>query len=131
MVDVLNVLEKQKGIQAMKEPPGKIALDSPVGKSLGFTSDKFDGWLWFTPDKKGIYISFIFSIQPNQGNLSKLFKAILDSGRRVIVPTPLGKMVNILQHLKFRLTLEWFEAVSEDVECWIKDPGDTRKEYRQ
>jgi len=106
----------------MKEPIGKIDLDSPVGKELGFTSDKFDGWLWFTPDKQGIYISFIVSKQPGQGNLLELLKAILESGRRILVPTPSGRMRNILRRQKFRAGLEWSEEVKEHFECWVKEP---------
>jgi len=103
----------------MKEKNGIIELDSKFGKQLGFTSDKFDGWLW----KKGnyIYISFIESLQPGKGNLSKLFSNILKAGYGIKVPTPLGSMEAIVRKKGFRQIYEWSNTFGENVEVWVRN----------
>ena len=99
---------------------GIIEPDSEFGKRIGFTSDKFEGWLW----KKGdaIYISFIISKQPRKGNLSKLFDNIFRLGYTVKVPTPLGVMELIVRKKGFKLTREWWDRAGEWVDVWVKSP---------
>lgn len=59
-----------------------IALDSDVGKTLGFTSAKFhSSWLW--KDGEYVWISMIVSRDEGNGNLSALFKAIEGHGWRI------------------------------------------------
>ena len=94
---------------------GKIELDSSLGKKLGFTSDKFDGWLW--RKGKDIYISFIVSLNEGQGNLSKLFDRILELGYNIKVPIPLGKMRLILTKKSFRRNWEYDKRFGK-VEVW-------------
>jgi len=98
---------------------GVIHPDSKFGKKIGFTSDKFDGYLWKLGDY--IYISFIISKQPNQGNLSKLFNNILNTGHGVKVPTPIGKMEIIVRRKGFIQTYEWDDVFQANVEVWIRD----------
>ena len=74
---------------------GIIDLGSPAANELGFTSDKFDGYLWRMGDE--IYISLIRSKQPGQGNFSALIKAIKAAGFRPVVPTPMARMLSILK----------------------------------
>ena len=98
---------------------GIIELDSDFAKGLGFTSDKFEGYLWGYPSE--IYISFIESRQQGQGNLSKLFDEIWKRGLRIKVPTPFARMEAILKHKGFKQTWEYSETFMEDCEVWIKD----------
>ena len=98
---------------------GKIDPDSEFGKKIGFTSDKFEGWLWKIGNY--IYISFIVSKQPNQGNLSKLFDNILKLGYGIKVPTPIGKMKLILKKKGFKKTYEWDDLTKQYVEVWVKE----------
>jgi len=79
---------------------GIITLDSKRGKLLGFTSNLFEGYLWKKDDT--IIISFIVSKQEGQGNLSKLFNNILKKGYKVNVPTPMGKMLQIVRAKNFK-----------------------------
>jgi len=97
----------------------KIEPDSEFGKTLGFTSDKFDGWLW--RKDRYIYISFIISKQPRRGNLRRLFKRILELGYGIKVPTPLGLMRAIVRKYGFKQTVETFEEIGEPVEVWVKE----------
>ncbi len=87
------------------EGDGCIPAGSEIGNVLGFTSDKFDGWLW----KKGgeIMISFIESKDQGKGNVRALMDRLeLVWGVTVAVPTPLGRMQRILEARGFKPTLE-------------------------
>ena len=76
-----------------------IELDDPFARTVGFTSDKFDGYLWRNGQR--IMISLIISNQRGKGHLSALFSAIEAQGYRVSVPTPLGHMEAILRRKGF------------------------------
>ena len=100
-----------------------IHLDTPFAKELGFTSDRFEGWLGKADEY--IYISFIESLQPGQGYLSELFNNILKRGYGIKVPTPSTKMKAIIKKKGFRETSEPFapEAYMMDpCEVWVLDP---------
>jgi len=84
-----------------------IDLDTPEACEIGFTSDKFDGYLWRRDNH--ITISAILSRQPGQGNLSRLFDAILAKGLDVKVPNPLPRMEQIGKNKGFTRTQEPFE----------------------
>lgn len=97
---------------------GIIELDTPFAKHLGFTSDKFDGWLW--KKDKHIMISFIVSKQEGKGNLSKLFQRIQELGYEIRVPNPFAKMKAILVTHGFKRTIEYDKDMGGDVAVWIK-----------
>jgi hypothetical protein len=79
---------------------GPIMPDSPLGNLLGFTSDKFIGWLW---KKDGIItISFIVSLNPGQGYFSVLLNGISKHGYKITVPTPSNTMRIILEKKGFK-----------------------------
>jgi len=108
--------------EARKEVPnGMITLDSEFAKVLGFTSDKFGGWLW----RKGkyIYSSFIVSKEPGTGNFRRLVERILELGYGVKIPTPIGVMEIIVRKWGFKRTEEYDEDVGEYAEVWVKEPG--------
>ena len=88
----------------MTLPDGQIDPDSEAGKLIGFTSDKFEGWLWKSGDR--VMISMIISLQPNKGNLSALFKAIEAQGLRVAVPTPFVHLEAIIKSKGFKPHIE-------------------------
>lgn len=74
---------------------GIINLDSKFAKTIGFTSEKFNGYLW----KKGrvIIVSFIISLQEGQGNFLKLIKNIQKQKYIIHVPTPSARMRKIMR----------------------------------
>ena len=100
---------------------GMIELDSPFAKEIGFTSDKFDGYLW--KDGGRILISFILSRHPGQGNLSNLFETIEGKGFQVAVPSPLPGMQQILEAKGYEPSFEHDERFGE-VDVWtkVRDP---------
>lgn len=108
----------------MSVSDGIIELDTPFAKELGFTSDKFSGWL----SKRGdyIYISLIESLNPRKGNLSKLFDRIQERGYGIKVPTPFPLMERILRKRGgFVKTLEPFapeHGINDPCEVWVKEP---------
>jgi len=102
---------------------GPIELDSILGKQLGFTSDKFDGWLW--KDGEYIIVSFIESLQQGQGNLSKLFDLINIKGYGIKVPTPFARMQLIITAKGFKKIKVPFHPpdIMEPCEVWVKEPS--------
>lgn len=101
-------------------PDGEILPGSEVGNLFGFTPERFDGWLWKKDGK--IIISFIQSLQPEQGHFKALVKAIHDAGYPVVVPTPLGRMAHILAHWGFTHSRVWDDVYQDNVELWTKKP---------
>lgn len=95
---------------------GIIELDTDFAKEIGFTSDKFDGWLWL--DHGYVIISFIRSKRKMQGNLNKLFDTIFDKGFGIKVPTPTKAMKTILIRKGFDESFEYDRH--GPVEVWIK-----------
>ncbi len=91
--------------------------DSPEASRLGFTSDKFEGCL--TCKDSTIYIWLIHSKDPGKGNVSRLIQNILDAGYTLKVPTPVGRMKEIVQHREFTLSHE-LDPQGERLEVWIK-----------
>jgi len=96
---------------------GIINIDTPMAKQIGFTGDKFDGYLW--KDGKRIIISFIESKQQGEGHLSQLFNNIEKAGFVVAVPTPLGKMQSILKYKGFKPHNE-VDSMGDYCEVWEK-----------
>jgi len=98
---------------------GIIELDTSFADEIGFTSGNFDGWLWC--NGKHIYISCIESKHPNQGNLSKLFDAIMAKGYGIKIPPPFPKMEQIAIHKGFKLTIEKDDDSGESCYVYVKD----------
>jgi hypothetical protein len=96
----------------------QINLDDDFAKRIGFTSDKFKGYLWLIDDS--IYISIIMSLKPGEGNLSKLFNNIWCEGYKIKVPTPFKNMRSILEKKGFKETKEYSKEFQEIVEVWVK-----------
>lgn len=96
---------------------GIIDLDTDFAKQIGFTSDKFDGYLW--REDKYIMISLIISKHKGSGHLSELFKKIHSLNYGIKVPTPMPKMEAILQKYGFHKTCEYDGFNKCDVEVWV------------
>ena len=92
---------------------GMIGLDTERAKALGFTSDKFDGYLW--KDRDAVFVSFIVS--KRRGNFRELVQRILALGLSVKIPTPLGRMQEIVRKNGYRKTVETTEQ-GDLVEVW-------------
>ena len=99
-------------------PEGKIDTDSKAANYLGFTSDKFFGYLWRTGNR--LIISFIESKQEGKGNLRKLLSEIEAHGLEPVIPTPSGRMRAILHRLGFVETWEVDEDMGEACELMVK-----------
>jgi len=97
---------------------GIIELDSREGKELGFTSDKFNGYLWVKDDD--IYVTVITSLHPNRGNFRKLLDTIERRGYNIKVPTPSNRMTKILRIRGFTKQPEYNEQFEEMVEVWCR-----------
>lgn len=98
---------------------GIINLDTEEAKDLGFTSDKFRSSYLF---KKGneIWISMIWSL--GDGNFSKLMKIIHELGFTLKIPTPLGKMKEIVKAKGFLHSREFVDELGEEINIWTKAP---------
>lgn len=79
---------------------GMINPDSTKGKKLGFTSDKFDGYLW--EEGRIIYVSLIISLDEHKGNFRLLLNTLCEKYDKVLVPIPFPRMQKIL--LKYGFT---------------------------
>ena len=85
---------------------GMIALGDDFANVLGFTEDKFSGYLWrpetINEEDKHITISLITSKKPGHGNLIALFDKIKDMGYSIVVPTPSNRMEAICAEYGFQ-----------------------------
>ena len=97
---------------------GIIELDTERALCLGFTSDKYGGYLWKTGDS--VIISFIVSKQP--GNFKSLVDKIHGLGLTVKVPTPLGRMKVIVKKNRYKLMPVFDKQMGETVEVWELPP---------
>jgi len=99
---------------------GMVELDSEFAKTIGFVSDKFDGYLW--KEGNDIVISAIISKEEGKGNFSNLVKNIRNAGYEVIVPTPLGIMNNIVRKWGYKQEIVLDEVMGE-LEIWRSPPS--------
>lgn len=96
----------------------RIALGHSLATELGFTKDKFEGWLWL--DGGELYVSSIKSLRPNEGNLTALLSRMLSAGFLVKIPTPFPAMHRILVNNGFKRTWEYEPLAREMCEVWVK-----------
>jgi hypothetical protein len=101
---------------------GIIELDTERGKLLGFTSEKYDGYLWKIGD--AIMVSFIVSRQ--RGNFRELVRRIHALGLAVKVPTPLGRMQEILIKNEYQHTVEYDAGMGGNVDVWLLKPSNDK-----
>jgi len=125
----INEFDRSNCLVQTDKPNEMIELDSELGKWLGFTSDKFSGYLWKVGDE--IYISFIVSEKPNQGNLNKLFESIWSHGWTVKIPTPFLRMESICRRKGFEHTVEFDPHSGDYINVWVKKPYDMEANRQQ
>jgi len=95
-----------------------IDLDSKIGTELGFTSDFFkSSWLYLDEEKNVMWISCIISIYPGKGDFRRLVKRLINRGYNIIIPTPLGRMVDI--GIKQGWKIKSIKTEHGDVECFV------------
>ncbi|MBD2364463.1 hypothetical protein H6G36_25375 [Anabaena minutissima FACHB-250] len=97
-----------------------IYPDSEFALKLGFTSDKFLGYLW--QDNQRITVSAILSKVPRQGNFTKLVEAIESSGFVLEIPNPSPDMIRYLAKRNFSPFKQW-DSQLEEVEVWRRSPA--------
>ncbi len=73
--------------------------NSEFCKTIGFTPDKFDGYLWI--ENKELWITSIQSLNRGKGNMRFLFSKAEELGFTIVVPTPFPHMTSILKRLGF------------------------------
>ena len=95
---------------------GIVELDSPAGKQLRFTSDRFahDSYLWI--QGKTLTVSFISSRE--RGNLRELITRARSLGFTIVIPTPLGRMREIVRENGYVRTWEPHKESGGLVELW-------------
>ena len=98
---------------------GIIKLDSKRGEAFGFTSLNYEGYLW-KMDSDTIVISFIVS--KARGNFRKLVERIHALGYAVQVPTPLGRMQDIVKRNGYVHTQEHDKEMGGMVDLWTLEP---------
>lgn len=89
-----------------------IDLNTPFAKKLGFTSDKFGGYMWRVNNE--IYIPLIVSLQEGKGNFRELLWNIHKKGFTIKVVEPSNRMRRIVKRLGFQPTIE-----DQDAEVWV------------
>jgi hypothetical protein len=97
----------------------QLVLDSPEAVKLGFSSARFSGCLMCKD--RSICVWRIYSKEPGKGYLSSMFKKMLDSGYTLQVPTPVGRMAEIVLHMGFTRTMA-YDPQLEPYEVWVKGP---------
>ena len=95
---------------------GEVGLGHPIADGLGFTSDRFFGYLWIVGED--LYVSFVEARHEGQGHFRAFVESALAQGYTVKVPTPLGRMEAILTKWGFRQTVEPSEV--GPCEVWVK-----------
>lgn len=113
----------------MKLKPGTEKKDGIIlpgattfARKLGLTRDKFTmkTYLWKTGDV--VYISFVETTHPGCGHFRALVENLLQSGYTVKVPTPLGRMEQIVKGNNYLPTTEVSPKMGQ-VEVWVKTPN--------
>lgn len=93
---------------------GIIKLDSEFGEKIGFTSDKYDGYLW----KRDNVIIISLIISRKKGNFRKLIELIKGFGYTIDIPNPLGYMQKIVEKNGYKKRVEYNEDLGGNVEIW-------------
>lgn len=85
---------------------------------LPATDWRADSYLW--EDDANVWCSLLIARRPGAGAFRRLVAAIHASGRRAVVPTPVGNMPAILRHMGFT---DVTAVERRPAETWAKAPG--------
>lgn len=86
---------------------GCIPIDSQFAREIGFTSDKFNGFLW--KEDNVIYLSLIESHNEGKGNVRNLILTLQEKGYDIQVLPVNARMVKICKSMQF----------SQEGEIWV------------
>ena len=95
-------------------------IEPTDNNSYGFTRKKFSGWMW--QFGKTAYLSMIISNNPNRGNFRKLIQNLLNAGYTVKIPSPLGRMLDIVKKNGYTPIKEFSKEYGCDINLWVKGP---------
>ena len=123
----VNVCRCDKILTKENLTDGMIGLDTPQGNFFNFTSDRFDGYLW----KKDNYIAISFIMSHKKGNFKELVNTILNHGFAVYIPTPLGRMQDIVNKNRYEYKQIFDNDMREYVDVWIFTPEMERMRNEQ
>jgi hypothetical protein len=104
----------------LRIPQGMIRLDSEFAKELSFTSGFFKEGSYLWGDGNRVVVSLIESRNPGQGAFRTFLRTCDRLGIIIVVPSPLPRMMAILQHYGFVETWESDDVFGE-VDVWIKE----------
>lgn len=93
---------------------GIIELDSEFGEKIGFTSDKYGGYLW----KNGNVIVISLTMSKKKGNFRELIELIKGYGYIIDIPNPLGYMQKIVRKHGYKKRVEYSAEMGRLVEIW-------------
>lgn len=94
----------------------EIPIGHPLATDLGFTADRFSGYLWLMGSD--LYVSLVDARVRGQGHFRAFVEAALAKGLTVKIPTPLGRMEHIVRRWGFEHTFEPSEMGA--CEVWVK-----------
>ena len=105
-------------------PNGLIELDSDFAAYYGFTSEYFyeDTYLVRNSSLKQVIMPMLISNRPGEGHFSNAVKKMLQDRIRVLIPTPVPKMQEILTAWGFDVI--WIPH--EGIEYWVYPPYEAK-----
>jgi hypothetical protein len=102
--------------RARKMIDGEVRIGDPLAEELGFTADRFDGYLWLVGTE--LYVSLVDAKVQGQGHFRAFVEKALAKGLTVKIPTPLGRMEVIVRRWGFEHTVEPSEIGA--CEVWVR-----------
>jgi hypothetical protein len=95
---------------------GEVRIGDPLAEELGFTAERFDGYLWLV--RTDLYVSLVDAKHIGQGHFRAFVEKALAKGLTVKIPTPLGRMEHIVRRWRFKHVTEMSELGPCDV--WVR-----------
>jgi hypothetical protein len=108
---------------------GEVSIGDPLAEELGFTAEHvYDGYLWLIGTD--LYVSLVTMRHQGQGHFRAFVEKALAKGLTVKIPTPLGRMENIVRRWGFEYTVEQVDSVLGACEVWVRREPLPPKEQR-
>lgn len=104
-----------------------IRPDGRHADLFGFTSDKFDGWMW----REGgvIVLTLVISKSSTKDALKDLVNRILEEGFTIKIRAPLAPMRKFAEKNGFIPSIEW-GASDRRIDVWVKSPQASQIEQK-
>lgn len=93
------------------DPDGCRPAGSEFATVVGFTAERFDGYLWLS--SAVCWLSLVVSREPGRGHLSEVLRRLTACGFEIRVPNPTVDMRAIL-------ALKGFSPMPEDPLTWTR-----------